>query len=64
MNNTLNDDQIYYDSQTNQIVAILLPIVIGCVGITYFCCKHYCKKNKNKPHEQPLSSTAPIVIQV
>lgn len=66
MNNTLmnnDDDQIYYDSQTNQIVAILLPIVIGCVGITYFCCKRYCKK-KNEDHELPLSSTAPVITVV
>lgn len=64
-NNTLlDDDSLYYDSQTNQIVAILLPIVIGIVGLTYFCCKHKCKKKSNDPSNTPTSSTAPIVLQV
>ncbi len=65
MNNTfVDDDSLYYDSQTNQIVAIMLPIVIGFVGITYFCCKRHCKKKNNDPSNTPTSSTAPITMTV
>ncbi len=66
MNNvTIDDDLIYTDTQTNQVVAIMLPIVIGIVGITYFYCKHKCtQKIKRNEQNTPISSTAPIVIQV
>jgi hypothetical protein len=65
MNVTIDDDLIYTDTQTNQIVAIFLPIIIGVVGITYFCCKYKCiRKIKKQEQSAPTSSTAPLVIQV
>ena len=43
-----DDDRIYTDTQTNQVVAIFLPIVIGVVGITYFYCKYKCTQKIKK----------------
>ena len=58
MNSTNSTIIEYHVQETNQIVAVLLPISIALIGIFYVCLKDKCSKKKDD--DDPIRSTQPL----
>ena len=59
MNETFNE---YYEQKTNKIVAVILPISVGIIGLMYLCLKNKCKKHEDT--NESIHSIEPVIQRV